>query len=62
MEMISGAGHDAMNLALVVPTAMVFVPCKGGVSHNESEFSSSSELATGTNVLLHAMLEMAGSE
>jgi len=60
MDMISGAGHDAMNLALVVPTAMVFVPCKGGISHNESEFASATDLAAGASVLLNAMLAKAG--
>ena len=62
MEMISGAGHDAMNLSLVVPTAMIFVPCKDGISHNEAEFASASDLAAGASVLLNALLERAGKD
>ncbi len=57
--MASGAGHDAMNIAKITPTAMIFVPCKNGISHNESEFASPEQLATGTNVLLHTMLRRA---
>ena len=36
--MISGAGHDAAYIARVAPTTMIFVPCAGGISHNEAEF------------------------
>ena len=39
-DMVSGAGHDAAYMARVAPTAMIFVPCRGGISHNEAEFSS----------------------
>ena len=60
MEMISGAGHDAMNLSQIVPTAMIFVPCKNGISHNEAEFAAPEDLAAGANVLLNAMLARAG--
>ncbi len=59
MEMVSGAGHDSCNVAAVVPTAMVFVPCAGGLSHNEAESAQPDDLAAGANVLLHAMLSMA---
>jgi N-carbamoyl-L-amino-acid hydrolase len=61
MEMISGAGHDAMNLSLVVPTTMIFVPCKDGISHNEAEFATPGDLAAGASVLLNAMLTRAGN-
>ncbi len=60
MELVSGAGHDACNLARVAPTSMIFVPCRGGISHNESEWASPEHCAAGANVLLHAMLELAG--
>jgi N-carbamoyl-L-amino-acid hydrolase len=60
MDLISGAGHDAMNIARVVPTAMVFVPCKDGISHNEAEFAAPADLAAGAGVLLNAMLARAG--
>jgi beta-ureidopropionase / N-carbamoyl-L-amino-acid hydrolase len=42
-----------------VPTAMVFVPCAGGLSHNEAESATAADLAAGANVLLHAMLALA---
>jgi N-carbamoyl-L-amino-acid hydrolase len=58
-EVVSGAGHDAVYMARVVPTAMIFVPCKDGISHNEVEDATSEHCAAGANVLLHAMLERA---
>lgn len=59
MDMISGAGHDAMNLSQLVPTSMIFVPCKDGISHNEAEYASADDLAAGASVLLNAMLRRA---
>jgi beta-ureidopropionase / N-carbamoyl-L-amino-acid hydrolase len=59
MEMVSGAGHDSCNLAAVVPTAMIFVPCAGGLSHNEAESALPADLEIGANVLLHAMMSLA---
>ncbi|MBC6406083.1 MAG: Zn-dependent hydrolase [Rhodospirillales bacterium] len=59
-DMVSGAGHDAVYMARVAPAAMIFVPCAGGISHNESESATPGDLAAGCNVLLHAMLERAG--
>ena len=41
-DIVSGAGHDAAYISRVAPSAMVFVPCRGGISHNEAEFSSKS--------------------
>jgi len=61
LEMVSGAGHDSCNVSAVVPTAMVFVPCAGGLSHNEAESALPGDLEAGANVLLHAMLSMATS-
>ncbi|MCZ0953635.1 MAG: Zn-dependent hydrolase [Rhodospirillaceae bacterium] len=55
-RMISGAGHDAMYIASVAPTGMIFVPCEDGISHNEAESASPDDLAAGANVLLHALL------
>lgn len=55
-EMISGAGHDAAYVSRVAPTAMVFVPCRNGISHNEEEFSSKEQCAAGAQVLLEAVL------
>ena len=56
----SGAGHDACNLAGVMPTAMIFVPCKDGVSHNELEDATQVDCTAGANVLLHTTLALAG--
>jgi N-carbamoyl-L-amino-acid hydrolase len=56
----SGAGHDACNLNTVIPTAMVFVPCKDGVSHNELEDATQTDCAAGANVLMHTVLALAG--
>jgi beta-ureidopropionase / N-carbamoyl-L-amino-acid hydrolase len=59
IEMVSGAGHDSVNVAAVAPTSMIFVPCAGGLSHNEAESASPADLETGANVLMHAMLSIA---
>jgi N-carbamoyl-L-amino-acid hydrolase len=59
LEMVSGAGHDSCNIAAVAPTAMIFVPCAGGLSHNEAESAVPSDLTAGANVLLHAMVGLA---
>jgi N-carbamoyl-L-amino-acid hydrolase len=58
-DIISGAGHDAVYLARVAPTAMIFVPCVGGISHNEIEDAKPDDLTAGCNVLLNAVLEAA---
>ena len=56
-EIVSGAGHDAAYVSRVAPAAMVFVPCLGGISHNEAEFSSKEQCAKGAQVLLQAVLD-----
>ena len=56
-DMVSGAGHDAAYLARVVPTTMIFVPCLGGISHNEAESTTLEECAAGAQVLLNAVIE-----
>jgi beta-ureidopropionase / N-carbamoyl-L-amino-acid hydrolase len=61
MEIVSGAGHDACYISRVAPTAMIFVPCEEGVSHNEAESATPEDLAAGCNVLLYAMLERASA-
>ncbi|UVW29626.1 Zn-dependent hydrolase [Massilia sp. H6] len=60
MDVVSGAGHDAIYAARVAPSGMIFVPCKDGISHNEIEDAQPAHLEAGCNVLLHAMLERAG--
>lgn len=59
-EIVSGAGHDACYLAKVAPTAMIFVPCVDGISHNEIEDAKPEWITAGANVLLHAVLDKAG--
>lgn len=59
-RMVSGAGHDAIPVSAVVPTAMVFVPSKDGVSHHVSEYTAPEHLEAGCNVLLQAAIELAG--
>ncbi|RJF66779.1 Zn-dependent hydrolase [Rhodopseudomonas palustris] len=56
----SGAGHDACNLNTKIPAAMIFVPCKDGISHNELEDATQADCAAGANVLLHTVLSLAG--
>jgi N-carbamoyl-L-amino-acid hydrolase len=58
-RIVSGAGHDACQVCLVAPTSMIFVPCAGGLSHNEAESAEPEDLEAGCNVLLHAMLSLA---
>jgi N-carbamoyl-L-amino-acid hydrolase len=58
-DIVSGAAHDAVYMARIAPTAMVFVPCEGGISHNEIENARPEDLAAGCNVLLQAALRRA---
>jgi N-carbamoyl-L-amino-acid hydrolase len=62
MDIVSGAGHDACWINRVAPTVMIMCPCVGGLSHNEAEEISPEWAAAGTDVLLHAVLEVAGVE
>ncbi|MEO8409392.1 MAG: Zn-dependent hydrolase [Propionivibrio sp.] len=59
MPVVSGAGHDAVYMAKLAPTGMIFIPCKDGISHNEIESATPEHVTAGCNVLLHAMLEHA---
>ncbi len=59
MDVVSGAGHDAVYMTRVAPTAMIFVPCKDGISHNEIEDADPAHIEAGCNVLLQAMLRQA---
>jgi len=59
MEIISGAGHDAVYLAGISPAGMIFIPCEDGISHNEIENASKEDCAAGCQVLLHAVLARA---
>ena len=59
-RIVSGAGHDACHVAAKAPAAMIFVPCRDGLSHNEAESIEPPAAARGATVLLHAALELAG--
>ena len=61
MDAVSGAGHDAVYMARLAPAGMIFIPCKDGISHNEIEDAKPAHITAGCNVLLHAMLERAGT-
>ena len=61
MDAVSGAGHDAVYMARIAPTAMIFIPCKDGISHNEIEDADPEHIEAGCNVLLHAMLKQASA-
>ena len=60
-RMPSGAGHDAQMLARICPTAMVFTPSVNGLSHNIAEFTESTDIDAGANVLLQVVLELAST-
>jgi len=59
MELPSGAGHDAQSLAAITPSGMVFVPSRGGISHDPDEHSSWDDCLNGANVLLNATVRLA---
>ena len=59
MRLASGASHDAMYMARMCPTGMIFVPCEKGVSHNEAENAAPADLAAGARVLTAALIELA---
>src|ERR1041385_8253888 len=56
--MPSGAGHDAQDIARIVPIGMIFVPSVGGISHSPKEFTTPSDMANGASVLMQAILEV----
>lgn len=60
MDIVTGPGHDAVQVAKFAPTAMIFVPCKDGVSHNEAESIEQVHATAGANVLLQSVLALAG--
>ena len=62
MLMPSGAGHDAMHLASVTPTGIVFIPCKEGISHNPAEFAKLDDIVAGTEVLLATIRKIADKD
>lgn len=59
-DIVSGAGHDAAYIARVAPTTMIFVPCEGGISHNEAEATTLEQCGAGAQVLMNAVLDYDG--
>jgi N-carbamoyl-L-amino-acid hydrolase len=59
-DMIAAAGHDSVLVAPLCPSAMLFVPSVGGITHNPREYSTPEQLARGAQVLLDAVLHLAG--
>ena len=60
MRMPSGAFHDAQFVVPAFPTGMLFVPCRGGVSHNPAEYAEPAQIADGARVLTQALAALAG--
>jgi beta-ureidopropionase / N-carbamoyl-L-amino-acid hydrolase len=60
MDLTSGAGHDAVYVARAIPTAMLFIPCRAGISHSPAEYAEPEHVQAGCDVLLQAVLEKAG--
>ena len=60
MPIVSGAGHDAVYVARLAPTGMIFIPCKDGISHNEIEDAQPDHVIAGCIVLHQVMLQRAG--
>jgi len=58
-RMPSGAGHDTMNMARIAPAGMIFIPCRGGISHNPDEYASMEDIMTGVDVLTESLYELA---
>ena len=53
------AGHDAYHMAMRFPSAMIFTPCKGGITHNNNESCTPGDLVAGVNMLLHVAVARA---
>jgi len=56
----AAAGHDSVFTAALYPSAMLFIPCAGGITHNPAESTTPEQVARGAQVLLDAVLELAG--
>lgn len=58
-EMASGAGHDTMNMAKIVPSALIFIPCIKGISHNKKEDVKSEDIFNGLKILYETVIDLA---
>lgn len=61
LHMNSGAGHDAMHMAKIAPTTMLFIPCKDGISHNKAEYAALEDICRGTEVLAEFLKQEANA-
>jgi N-carbamoyl-L-amino-acid hydrolase len=61
LEMVSRAYHDSLFMARVTPMAMIFIPCRAGVSHRPDEYATPEDIARGVEVLARTMLSLANS-
>ncbi len=59
-RMVSRAYHDSLFMARIAPVAMLFIPCRGGVSHRPDEYASPEDIARGTEVLARTLASLAG--
>jgi acetylornithine deacetylase/succinyl-diaminopimelate desuccinylase-like protein len=57
-KMVSRAYHDSLFMAQICPTTMIFIPCRGGVSHRPDEYSSPSQIKIGVEVLAHTLAKL----
>jgi N-carbamoyl-L-amino-acid hydrolase len=57
--MISRAYHDSLFMSAIAPTAMIFIPCRGGVSHRPDEYSAPEAIARGALILAEALAQLA---
>ena len=60
--MFTGAGHEACNIARFLPTAMIFIPCRDGISHNEFEWAEADHCKTGADVLANTLMVAANGQ
>jgi N-carbamoyl-L-amino-acid hydrolase len=58
LRLLSAAGHDARHLASLCPSAMIFIPCRGGVSHVQEEWAEPEHVSAGANVLLNVLFQL----
>ena len=59
LDILSGAGHDAMYMASVCPSGMIFIPCTKGVSHNEAENARPEDVVAGARMLAACVVDLA---
>jgi N-carbamoyl-L-amino-acid hydrolase len=59
LQMNSGAGHDAMNMAKICPAGLIFVPSKGGISHHPVEYTSIDDIGVGATILEEVIIQWA---